>query len=418
VKILISAYGCSARGGSEGYFGWSAVQCLSRDHELWVLTGSRNEEDLKEAAEEGRVGSNLHFLYVGGPFKPWSENRLVARFQSWREYWRFSVLSLEAAKELHRKIGFDLAHHVTIATWRIPSPLWKMGIPFVFGPIGGNEKFPLRFFPLLSPKAMAFEVLRIISNAVSRLSASVRSCLRKASHVLAANRETFSLVAKIRGADSQISMLNPGFYSAALIEDFSRYASVRKMDGPLRLFAGGNLEGRKGVSLALMALARAKHQGVDFHYRLGGGGPEREYLERLAARLGLADNVIFGEALVADRYREELGATHIFLLPSLRESAGLTMMESMLAGCVPIVADCGGPAHIVTDDCGYKLSLSNPRELVNALTSLIVHIDRHREIIFSKGRAASERIASYCSEENYRQTIYRIYEIVSARDLQ
>lgn len=51
-------------------------------------------------------------------------------------------------------------------------------------------------------------------------------------------------------------------------------------------------------------------------------------------------------------YWKELAASHVFLLPSLGESSGLTMMEAMLAGCAPFVADCGGPAHIVTEACG------------------------------------------------------------------
>jgi glycosyltransferase involved in cell wall biosynthesis len=46
----------------------------------------------------------------------------------------------------------------------------------------------------------------------------------------------------------------------------------------------------------------------------------------------------------------ELRAAHIYLLPSLRDSAGITLAEAMLAGCVPVVADCAGPGEIVTEE--------------------------------------------------------------------
>ena len=411
MKILISAHGCASRGGSEDYFGWSVVQCLSKDHELWVLTSSRNQSDLQQAKSDGLAPQNVRFVFLG-PFKPWPANRWIARFQSWKEYYRFSACSLAAAKELHRRVGFDLAHHVTVATWRIGSPLWKLGIPFVFGPVGGNEKFPFRFFSILSHKAVVFELLRMLSNAVSGLSASVRACVQNASHVLAADFETLSLMKRLRRSDTGVSLLSPGFYSRANINEFSRYAGPRTLDGPLRLFAGGYLEGRKGVAMALNALARAKRKGLNFRYRLGGGGSERDYLGRLAGRLGLCEEVIFGEPLSGEAYRKELGATHIFLLPSLRESAGLTMMEAMLAGCMPIVADCGGPTHIVTNECGYKIPVSNPEEFVGRLAELILSLDRNRQIIANKGRASAERIASRFSEENYRESINNVYALV------
>ena len=415
MKVLVAAHGCSARGGSEGYFGWSAARCLGQDHELWVLTSSRNREDLEEAQREGLVGRNVHFVFLGGPYKPWPNNRLIARLQSWQEYWTFSKLAFQAARELHRDTRFDLAHHVTIATWRVGSHLWKLGVPFVFGPIGGNEKFPLRFFSILSFKAKLFEIARSLSNTVSRFSPSVRACLRNASYVLAANRETLSLVSDVRRSNVNVSTLIPGFYSPALIERFAQTNSHKELTGPLRLFSGGNLEGRKGVALAFKALAEAKTRGLDFRYRIGGGGPEREYLEALADELGLRGKVLFGEPLVGDAYRAELRATHIFLLPSLRESAGLTMMEAMLAECMPIVADCGSPAEIVTNECGFKLPIASPSELIARLTDLLVEVDRNRAIILEKGKASAARIASCFSEELYRQKVNAVYNLVTSQ---
>ena len=413
MKVLVSAHWCASREGSEGYFGWSAVQCLSKDHELWVLTSSRNKSDLEQAKSDSLVQPNVSFIFLGGPFKPPHANRWIARLQSWKEYYKFSVISLGAARELYQEIRFDLMHHVTVATWRFGSPLWRLGVPFVFGPVGGNEKFPVRFFPTLSHKALVFELLRATSNVVFRLSPSVRACVRNASHVLAANFETLSLMKKLRVSDRGVSLLSPGFHSKAKINEFAQYTHLKTLDGPLRLFSGGSLEGRKGVALALSALAEAKRKGLNFRYRLGGSGPERGYLERFAGDLGLREEVIFGESLCGEAYRKELCTTHLFLLPSLRESAGLTMMEAMLAGCVPIVADCGGPAHIVTDECGYKIPASDPEELVERLVEVILSLDRNRQIIVNKGRAAAKRIASHFSEENYRKSINEVYVLVT-----
>jgi len=297
-------------------------------------------------------------------------------------------------------------------TWRVASPLWRLGIPFVFGPIGGNEQFPLRFAPILTFPAAAFELARVVSNLASRFSPGVRDCLRQSAHVFAANVETEQLVKAVRGSGQGVSRLQPGFYPETAIQDFSRFGLDKKLDGPLRLFAAGNMEGRKGVALALAALARAKKNGVDFRYRLGANGPEVPHLKRLAIRLGLQREVLFADGLQGEDYQRELGATHVFLLPSFRESSGLTMMEAMLAGCVPVVADCGGPAFIVSGESGYKIPVASREQMVAQLAETITGLDRNRKLILEKGRAASRRIATAFSEEHYRKTVNAAYAAV------
>jgi glycosyltransferase involved in cell wall biosynthesis len=411
MKVLISAVACDPYLGSENYFGWSAVQTLARDHDLWVLTSRRNEPDLQRAAEEGLVPANVRFVFAG-KFRPWHPNRLRARLQDWREYLHFSQAILPLARQLHASEKFDLAHHITCTTWRVASPLWRMGIPFVFGPIGGNEHFPSRLFPILSPSAATFELARMASNVTSRFSPGVRRCLREAAHVFVANVETEQLVKAVRGSGNGVSRLLAGFYSNAQAGAFMRFAPDKNPGDPLRLFAAGNMEGRKGVALALAALAQAKAAGVKFHYRLGASGPETAHLKKLTARLGLTTEVEFAEGLSGEAYQRESGRTHIFLLPSLRESAGLTMMEAMLAGGVPVVADCGGPGSIVTQECGFKIPVDSRRKMVAQLADTIIAIDRDRKIILEKGRAASRRIATSFSEENYRATVNAVYQTV------
>jgi glycosyltransferase involved in cell wall biosynthesis len=409
MKVLISANACAPRSGSELYFGWSAVKALARDHELCVMTSARHRRGLEQAAAEGLVPANVRFVYAGR-FDEYHPNRMLARFQSWKEYIHFSRAILPLAKRLHETEKFDLVHHITYATWRVASPLWQLGIPLVFGPIGGNEQFPPRLFPILSPAAAAFELARMASNTISRFSPGVRNCIRQAAHIFVANTETEQLVKALRGSDNGVSKLLAGFYSDAQVEAFARFAPDKNLDGPLRLFAAGNMEGRKGVALALQALGRAKKAGVNFHYRLGANGPEIPHLKRLAARLDLSREVLFADGLQDEDYQRELGRTHIFLLPSLRESVGLTMMEAMLAGCVPVVADGGGPGFIVTPECGFKIPVGSRQRLVEQLAETLVVIDRDRNIISEKGRLAMRRIAAHFSEDNYRKTINAAYQ--------
>ncbi len=53
------------------------------------------------------------------------------------------------AKRLHQKHQFALAHQVNYCSYREPGYLWKLPIPFVWGPWGGTQNFPLRYLPVV-----------------------------------------------------------------------------------------------------------------------------------------------------------------------------------------------------------------------------------------------------------------------------
>jgi glycosyltransferase involved in cell wall biosynthesis len=414
MKVLISAMACNPYLGSENYFGWAAVKCLAQDHELCVITGSRNQGDLARAQAEGLVPPGVRFVYAG-PHQPWHPKHQLARLQNWKEYLYFLRDSLGVARDLQRTEKFEVVHHVTFTAWRVASPLWQLGLPFILGPICGDEDFPFRLLPLLSLTGAAFELLRKTSNFTSLYSPRVRRCIRAAAHVFAITPEAERLTAAIRGSPAGISHLSPGFYSAAAAAEFSRFVPGKKADGVLRLYAAGNLGGQKCIALAFQALARVKKSGVNFRYHLGASGPEIPHLKKLAARLGLTSEVHFGGTMSREAYRQELGGTHVYLLPSMRETVGLTMLEAMLAGCVPVVADTGGPAASVTDACGYKIAVSSPCRMAEEIAGVLLGIDRDRSIVLHKGAAASNRIATHFAEENYRRTVNAAYQSVTRR---
>ncbi|HXC35504.1 MAG TPA: glycosyltransferase, partial [Candidatus Acidoferrales bacterium] len=374
-------------------------------------TSGRHQPEIERATAQGIVPPRVTFVYANWP-RPRHSNFIVARFENWMEYRNFAKDGFVVAKKLHQSVQFDLVHHVTVSTWRIGLPFWKLGIPFIWGPIGGAEQFPLGLYFLLSASAKGFELTRTLSNLFSRCSPAVRACARHATHIVASNNETKRLLIKLRGTESGVSLLSAAFYIRFKIETFSALASQRSFSGPLRFFAGGFLEGRKGFALAFAALARLKQQGMKFSYYIGGIGPELGHLRSLADQLGLKENVVFGIWKGTD-YLNQLATSHIYLLPSLRDSAPVTMSEAMLAGCVPVVADCGGPAHFVTEASGWKVPVGNMAAMVDGLAAAIAALDKDRALLQRKSVEATNRITTSFSEDAYYQTMNGIYHLVA-----
>jgi glycosyltransferase involved in cell wall biosynthesis len=410
-KILISAVACDPYSGSEALHGWHVCRSLAELGDLWLLVHAEHRPGLDKAQANGLVPENMRFIFVGEN-RPYAENRMFARFQSWSRYMSFSRSILRVAQEWHAREHFDLAHHVTYSTWRVGSPLWRLGIPFVWGPISGTEVFPFgRFAHILSPSAKAFEMARILGGLYSQAMPAVRSSIRQAFHIFAAHREAVPHLARLRGTTEGISVLSYYTFTPETITSFARSSWPTRPSGePLKILAGGNLEGRKGVAIALEGLAIAKKAGAKFSYRVTGRGSELPHLQALAEKLGIAQDVCIGQGFKREDYVRELQDTDVYLLPSLREGGGLTMMEAMLAGCVPIVADAGGPGTAVADGCGVRVPIETPEQMAREIGAAIVRLDQRRHLLGQIGQAAITHISQQYAHARFIAAIQEVYD--------
>lgn len=408
MRVLLSAIACHPSYGSESHVGWSAVKTLATEHDLTVLTHTESIDDIRSAAAGDSALRKVRFIGIGQPIT-WHPNRTLARLQSWRQYAIWCHEAHKIAAELVASEEYDLGHHVTYSTWRQVSPLANLGIPWVLGPVGGGESFPSAFRGSLSLQSRLFEMSREVSSRLTMRSARLRRSIQSAASVLASTQETMELLRSMGALPERIGLAPAIFLHGGRIRLFK---SDRPKDRSphLRVFAGGSLEGRKGVTLALRALAALAERGVSFEFTFAGYGPELPHLKKHANRLSLGPSrVAFRDSLPLDEYRQTLQNSDVYLLPSLRESGGLTLGEAMVAGCVPVVVKAGGPGLLVTPESGYAFEPGSPEHVVeqmtNALQKLWIDTD-HRALLSSNAVTRAEMVLS---EERYLEEVEGAY---------
>ena len=176
LKILVSAYACNPYKGSEEGVGWGWVNAISGYHDLSVITAAYHREDIERTvSKEQKLTNHLKFYYV--PHKPWHyapsriwksvENSILKPTMNYAyRLWQRDAYKL--AKKLHKKNHFDLIHQITYVGFRFPGHLWKLNAPFVWGPIGGLENTPWRFFPLLGLGGSIYYAGRNILNSIHK----------------------------------------------------------------------------------------------------------------------------------------------------------------------------------------------------------------------------------------------------------
>jgi glycosyltransferase involved in cell wall biosynthesis len=129
---------------------------------------------------------------------------------------------------------------------------------------------------------------------------------------------------------------------------------------------------RKGHVVLLDALPSVLEAVPGARLTLVGDGPERPFLERRAAELGVGDAVRFAGALAHDRTRGLYAETDVFCLPSFAEGVPVVLMEAM-AMEIPVAAtNIMGVPELVDDGVsGLLVPPARPDELASALVQLL-----------------------------------------------
>jgi glycosyltransferase involved in cell wall biosynthesis len=142
---------------------------------------------------------------------------------------------------------------------------------------------------------------------------------------------------------------------------------------------GGRLIEGKGVDVLLRAFAASAAR-EDVRLRIGGDGPARPMLERLAAELGLSRAVEFTGW--TDDMPSFWRACDIAVMPSdtCIESFGMAAVEAMACARPVVVTDNGALPELVDDGItGFVVSPRDIRALADTLAALTRDADKRRE---------------------------------------
>jgi glycosyltransferase involved in cell wall biosynthesis len=418
-KVIVLAFACSPYRGSEGKVGWEGVLAISSFAEVYVLTAAHCRSEWEKAWDEGIAPSGVKVEFFGS-VRPWHANRLVARGQSWLRYVSFMKKVRRALPRLVREIRPDLIHHLTYATWRVPTEVWRHGIPSIWGPIGGSGEVPQSFRQRLSRPAKILETLRRWQGKKVAGGRKFRAAMNQVSLVIAANEETKELLQNDRG-NKPLEVLPVAYLSKQRINNLQRpQQTVPKPESAAKpnvvhLFAGGNIEGRKGLEWALQALAQVKELGISFRYIIAGGGPDIGNLKERARALGISGDVIFHPGYRGAEYLAVLKTTDIFLMPSFRETLGMTCQEAILSGCYPLVANLSAQGEMARVAGIQGVSVENEDLLVSELVSRIKGFAADPVKFREEARIASEKLAVFFSKDRYLSTMREAYRSVVGR---
>lgn len=404
MRVLASAYACDPHRGSEPGVGWKwSLEIARRGHQVWVITRRKNAALIEQEVE--RLGS-VHIKVIPYDLPTWARfwKRGARGVQIYYALWQIGAFF--CARSWHRRIQFDLVHHLTFGVFRTPGWMWCLGVPFVLGPVGGAEFTPRPLTKGFRSSAKLIEFLRKAANYIALLDPSLWGALSRARWVYTCTHETRRFLPRrfhskidiepIIGADSPQSIGPAPAYEP----------------GCLELLFVGRLIHWKGLDFALKAVARARERHPGIKLTILGKGREQEHLQGLAGALDIESALTWVNWIEEEDLNALYARSHAVVFPSLHESGGLVVFEALQRAVPVLCLKIGGPAMHVNSERGACIEVDGrtEQEVVQAMADTLIQWAAQPNLL----EAMRQPSHAYCEAHQWSRKVARVYEPIEA----
>jgi glycosyltransferase involved in cell wall biosynthesis len=408
-KILISAYACSPRRGSEPGMGWNFVKALAEYHDLHVITEIKWKNDLENALDfDASLRNNVKFYFIKKERNHFLRKIWPPSYYYFYKQWQKKVYRL--ASQLDKIENFDIMHHLNMVGYREPGFLWKIDKPFVWGPLGGMQDVHFKLLFNLDLRGLIFYTARLtINNFQKRFSLR----LRKAAH-----RDRSCLIAATE-ADRKLILKLWHRHSTLIPEVGQELMSVnsiveRKLGEPLRIVWSGQHTAGKALSILLRSLRDIPPE-VNWHLSILGIGRMTKKWKKMALNYNISDRCTWHNWLEKKDAHGIMKGCHVLCITSLKDLTSTVTLEGLSFGLPIICIDHCGFGNVVNEKCGIKVPVDYPGNMVSNYRNAVKFLYDNEKVRQQLSYGALKRAGEYCWDYKV-QEINKIYNTLLHKD--
>ncbi len=365
--ILASAYAVNPYKGSEDGMGWNFIYQIARYNKVIAITRRNNRPHIEKYMKENPdyLYENIRFVYFDLP--EW------ARF--WKKGGRGAMLYYYLWQRnlpsfiKRQNLSFDIVHNLNFHNDWTPSFLWKLGKPFVWGPVGHHPVIPSNYLEeYKSAYAIKEKLTWWVKQFFWNLSPALKKCKRQAAHILCMNKSVpgvLNLEADKYSIVPSVATQDFGYDLRGKFEKFTfigagRLVPLKGFDMTLRAF-----------SFFLRGLPASMRERCELV--IVGSGPEADNYKNLCSELNIQGQVKFINWIERDELMTIFKKSSVFVFPS-HEGAGMVVAEALSFGLPVICLDNCGPGEFITEKCGIAVPYGDydqtVREISGGMTRL------------------------------------------------
>lgn len=385
MNILASVYACSPYDGSERAVGWNWIVQLNKYHSITALTSHVYKKDIEDYLQNNpNELTNTKFIYIDVPHTNWHVGYNLERLY----YILWQRQAVKIAKQLVKKEKFDLIHHITYVTCILPTYMYELGIPFLYGPVSGGENTPSVIGYPMNCKQRIIELVRAASQFFFRSTPNFTKTMNGSNLILVTTDETKGLIPAKYHNKIQL------FQSIGLDDDIFYPEPQIKDNKTVQFLVAGRMLYWKGFELAIRSFVKAIDEGCIAELTILGdteNNPSYEqhkkYLQKLSGP-HLDKEIHFVSNVPHNEMKEFYDRFDCLINCSLRDSGCFIVMEGMSRGLPLICVNTGGPKINTTNECAIKIDPAPMGEMINDISKSIIVMTQNKEMRERMGKEA------------------------------
>ena len=414
MKIIISAFECNPLRGSDSFVGWSYAINAAKYNDIYVVTRTTNKNDIEKYCASNDVPQNIHFIYIDQSLfftKILYKINHHLGFLGSYVLWQGSAFRI--VKKINKTENFDLVHHISIADFRVAGKMWKLDIPFIYGPVGGAQVTPKPFKDYIQGHEGSEKIREFLNDFMISLP-GYRRALKKASRIFVSNEETYDAIRKILKDDE----LRKVKIKCELCVDESYLVERSNIDKELtnkdtiHIIVSGRLIYRKGLELLIDVMTKLKSE-QKYVLDIYGTGPEEKKIKKLLEEKELNDVVRMHGKVDFKKLQEVYLDGDIFVLPSIRETTGTAVIEAM-ANKLPVVSfKQNGVKKLVEDKAGILVPIIDKQQSIDGMAEAIKKLIENPELRKTFGEAGYRIIFEEYTWKKRAMEMNELYHILA-----
>lgn len=409
-KILVLAYMLSPYKGSEFSVAWNYVINMSKKNDLTVLYGISgahmgNCEEMENYIQQHPIpGVKLIPIYPNkwANILNWPNRHDFFVYTFYYAYQVWQKLAYKKAKELVKKNSYDIIHYVGMIGYREPGYLWKLGLPYIWGPVSGANNAPrqlMKRMPLLGKLKQTF---RNIANIIQfHTKIRLREALEHTDILLTATSENQAKFKKVHHKES--ICIPENCITGETNLDLTKFENPRKY----KLIVVGTLDARKSVGIFLEALTHVHHKEM-IQIDIVGGGPLKERLIDYANNNNL-NMITWHGQLPREQAVKVFNSAHLHVITSVSEGNPTTIWEAMSYGVPTMSFDHCGMHDTLCERCGIRIPIAKRYEdcvlaVAKEIDNLLEHPERFRQL--AEGTLECAKKYTWAERESFLNNLY------------
>ncbi|WP_018618494.1 glycosyltransferase family 4 protein [Spirosoma luteum] len=406
-KVLISAYACIPNVGSEEETGWIYARLLSQNNtEVHCLTQQKGKAAIDPILQAGLYPNfTVHYVVVPDWVEKAYHKGLPGLYFHYL-YWQWVASQL--AIQLNQRHQFDLVHHITYGSLQLGSFMYRLGKPFIFGPVSGGQQAPESMKQYFG-KYWGRERMRArIGRLMEYVNPGFYKTLHKADRVIVTNADTYWLARRFRPEQPIERILDAG-----ISVSFLPQPPVEHVPGKvLKLLWVGRMLPRKALELTIQALGQVDAALPVELTIVGGRGDLADQVPHYIRQYGVSNRVNWVGHVTHDEVKGFFRESDVFFFTSLRDSGPHQLMEAMAYSLPIVTLDLHGQAEIVSVSTGIKVPVTTPDRVAADLARAIEWMAAHPTERLMMGRQAFEFALTQLWETKIRRFIDVLYPAV------